>query len=80
MIPQLLLYKVVDIPVVLVVLDMLVVVQRHAGYGPDSADSCLEVPQVHYLCGCGRCCDLAATVPAQPGGVSDSIIDGMVKC
>ena len=52
---------VVDAPVVHVVLDMPVVVQRQAGYGPDSAENCLEVPQVQYLRGCGRRFDLAAT-------------------
>ena len=38
-------------PVVPVVLDMPVVVQRQrqAGFGPDSAENCLEVPQVQYL-------------------------------
>ena len=71
---------VVDALVVHVVLDMPVVVQRQAGYGPDSAENCLEVPQVQYLRCCGRRCDLAATVPALLGGASDSFIDGMFKC
>ena len=70
----------VDTPVVHVVLDMPVVVQRQAGYGPDSAENCLEVAQVQFLRGCGRRCDLAATVPALLGGASDSFIDGMFKC
>ena len=70
----------VDAPVVLVVLDMPVVVQRQAGYGPDSAVNCPEVSEVQYLRGCGRRCILAATVPALPGGASDSFVDGMFKC
>ena len=40
----------------------------------------VEVPQLHFLHGCGRRGDTQRRVPGCPGGASDSVIDGMLKC